>query len=177
MKDLIGRLSELGLRLARTLFFLAPLGTRLVLGLAFIQTGLGKWNNLDNVVAFFTDLGIPFPQANAAFVASLELVGGYFLLAGVLTRLMATGLASTMVVALMTADKEAFLGSWAAASETSPTDVAAFTFLLLLSWLALAGPGPLSLDYLLARWLGVGRLPSKEPLVRGGSQASLSSNA
>ncbi|HEY7513061.1 MAG TPA: DoxX family membrane protein [Vicinamibacteria bacterium] len=149
----------LGLKVAAALAFLAPLATRVVVGWAFYLTGSGKWAHVDNTVTFFTELGIPFPQANAAFVATLELVGGICLLLGLLTRLFATGLASTMAVALMTADKERFLESWSTASDFSPTDISAFVFLLFLLWLALYGPGVVSLDTLLARWLGMGREP------------------
>jgi putative oxidoreductase len=149
----------LGLKVAAALAFLAPLATRVVVGWAFYLTGSGKWAHFDNTVTFFTELGIPFPQANAAFVATLELVGGICLVLGLLTRLFATGLASTMAVALMTADKERFLESWSTASDFSPTDISAFVFLLFLLWLALYGPGVVSLDTLLARWLGMGREP------------------
>jgi putative oxidoreductase len=131
------------------LAFIAPLATRIVIGLAFVQTGLGKWAHLDRTSEFFAGLGIPFPGVNATFIATLELVGGGALVAGLLTRLFAAGLASTMVVALLTADRQAFLSSWTRASETSPTDVTSFVSLLFLLWLVLLGPGALSLDRLL----------------------------
>jgi putative oxidoreductase len=152
----------LALKVAAALAFLAPLVTRVVVGWAFYLTGSGKWAHFDNTVTFFTELGIPFPQANAAFVATLELVGGICLVLGLLTRLFATGLASTMAVALMTADKERFLESWNTASDFSPTDISSFVFLLFFLWLALYGPGVVSLDALLARWLGIGREPRTE---------------
>jgi len=145
--------AKLGLKIAAALAFLAPLLTRLVVGWAFYLTGSGKWAHFDNTVTFFTELGIPFPEANAALVSSLELVGGICLILGLFTRLMSTGLASTMVVALLTADKARFIESWSTASEVSPTDISAFVFLMLFLWLALFGPGPLSLDRFLARWL------------------------
>jgi uncharacterized membrane protein YphA (DoxX/SURF4 family) len=104
------RAAESGLRIAAALSFLAPLLTRLFVGQAFFLTGRGKWQHFENTVTFFTELGIPFPQANAAFVASLELVGGICLIVGLLTRLMSAGLLSTMVVALLTADRLATSG-------------------------------------------------------------------
>ena len=159
--EIVRKSATLGLKVAAALAFLAPLATRIVVGLAFYQTGSGKLSNLDNVVAFFTELGIPFPGANAAFVSTLELVGGIGLILGLFTRLFAAGLASTMVVALMTADKARFLESWTAASEVSPTDISAFVFLLFFAWLALYGPGPLSLDKLLSKWLKIGTEPTQ----------------
>jgi putative oxidoreductase len=157
--DRLRRMAALFLKVAGALAFLAPLATRIVVGWAFFLTGRGKWANFDNTVTFFTELGIPFPQANAGFVASLELVGGIALILGLLTRLFASGLATTMVVALMTADKERFLTSWDTSSEISPTDISAFVFLLFLSWLVLYGPGALSLDHLLKRWLRTEEAP------------------
>ncbi len=151
----------LGLKIAAALAFLAPLVTRIVVGWAFYLTGSGKWRHFENTVTFFTELGIPFPQANAAFVATLELVGGVCLILGILTRLFATGLLSTMAVALMTADKPRFLESWSTASEISPTDISSFVFLLFFLWLALHGPGPVSLDYFLSRWLGIPKVPPR----------------
>jgi putative oxidoreductase len=153
--------AKLGLKVAAALAFLAPLLTRLVVGWAFYLTGSGKWAHFDNTVTFFTELGIPFPQANAAFVSTLELVGGVCLILGLFTRLMATGLASTMVVALLTADKARFIDSWSTASEVSPTDISAFVFLMFFAWLALYGPGPLSLDRFLARWLKIDSEPAR----------------
>jgi putative oxidoreductase len=158
---LVRKSAALGLRVAAALAFLAPLATRIVVGLAFYMTGSGKWAHFDNTVTFFTEIGIPYPEWNAAVVATLELVGGIALVLGLFTRLFAAGLLSTMAVALLTADKERFLSTWSAASDISPTDIPAFVFLLFFAWLALYGPGPLSLDALLARWLKIGAKPSQ----------------
>ncbi|NOZ95501.1 MAG: DoxX family protein [Acidobacteria bacterium] len=138
------------------LSFIAPLVTRLTLGLAFVQAGQGKWRHFGDTVDYFGALGIPLPAANAAFIASLELVGGAFLLAGLLTRLMSAGLISTMVVALMTAERSSFLGSWLPSGQLSPTDVTAYTFLVLLLWLLFFGAGKVSLDALVFRKAPVG---------------------
>ena len=112
---------RLGLKAAGALSLLPPLLTRLVIGYAFYQTGRGKLANPEQIVAFFTDLGIPFPGANAAFVSRLEFYGGMLLIAGLLTRLVALGLGSTMVVALMTADKDAFLDALMGTSDADLT--------------------------------------------------------
>lgn len=135
--------------MARRLSFLAPLATRLVIGLAFVHAGLGKWQHFGRTVDYFASLGLPFPALNAGLVAAMELAGGAALIAGLFTRFFASGLAVTMVVALLTAERGTFLASWSSGSQTSPTDVAAFTFLLFLGWLVLHGPGAASLDRLL----------------------------
>ena len=86
---------------------------------------------------------------HAGLVASMETVGGLMLILGLFTRFFASSLSITMVVALLTADTADFLASWGGASELSPTDVTAFTFLLFLLWLVFYGAGKLSLDALL----------------------------
>lgn len=139
-------------RIRDALAFLAPLATRVVIGLGYFQTGTGKWHHFDRTVGFFSSVGIPFPTASAALVASLEVVGGIALMLGLGTRLFATALSGSMVVALLTADRQAFLTSWTSASESSPTDVASFVFLLFLLWLVFMGPGAISLDRLIARF-------------------------
>jgi putative oxidoreductase len=145
------RARALALRLAAALAFLAPLATRLVMGQAYYQTGSGKIENFANTASFFGELGIPYPEANAFFVSRLEFWGGLLLIAGLLTRVVAAGLASTMVVAIATADREDFLGALKGTGEKGLTDVVPFVYLLFLVWLVLYGPGPVSLDALVMR--------------------------
>ncbi len=151
--DSLRRGRVLALKLAAALAFLAPLVTRLVMGQAFYQTGSGKIENFANTVSFFTELGIPMPEANAFLVSRLEFWGGLLLLVGLATRLVAAGLASTMAVALATADRASFLDALRGTGDGGLTDVTPFVYLLFLGWLALAGPGAVSLDALVARWL------------------------
>ena len=132
--------------------FVPMLLTRLLVGFAFYDTGSGKLANIDNVVSFFTDLGIPFPELNAAFVARVEYYGGLLILAGLLTRVAAALLSSTMIVALMTADRETFIGALLRTGEIGLSDVAPFVLLVFLSWLVVRGAGVLSLDALIARF-------------------------
>lgn len=160
---LVRRAAALGLKLAGALSFLPPLLTRLVIGYAFYQTGQGKLANPERIVQFFTGLGIPFPAANAAFVSRLEFYGGMLLIVGLLTRLVAVGLGSTMVVALMTADRPAFLEALAGTGETGLTDVVPVVYGLFLLWLIVFGPGLLSLDALLRKWVQ----PQEAPAVQG----------
>ena len=149
----VRRVIDVALKAAAALAFLPPLLTRISLGHAFFLTGRGKLANFENTVSFFTSLGIPMPELNAAFVSRLEYYGGMLLVVGLLTRLVAAGLASTMVVALLTADRDTFLGAWKTTGDVGPMDVVPWVFLMLLTWLVIHGPGLLSLDTLLARWL------------------------
>lgn len=150
--DAVRRAVRLGLQAAAATAFLPPLLTRLVLGQAYFFTGRGKLENFENTVSFFTDLGIPMPGANAAFVARLEYYGGMLLMVGLLTRVVALLLSSTMVVALLTADRALFLEALRGSGDAGLTDVTPFVYLLLLLWLVAFGPGPVSVDRLLARW-------------------------
>ena len=157
----IRRAVGLALRVAALLAFLPPLLTRLAIGQAFFLTGRGKLQNLEGITEYFTGLGIPFPAANAAFVSRLEYYGGMLLLLGLLTRVVALMLSGTMVVALLTADKVKFLEALAGTGENAPVDITAFAYLLFLVWLVIAGPGLVSLDALIKRWL----LPKEPPVV------------
>jgi putative oxidoreductase len=125
--------------------------TRLVLGEAFILTGLGKWKHFDNTVAFFDKVGIPAARANAAFVATLEIVGGACLILGLGTRIFSLLLSVTLIVALTTADRESFIAALDPSAEKGLMDLAALVFLMLLLWLAAFGPGPISADRMLQR--------------------------
>ena|SRR5258706_8324064 len=151
--SVVQRGARIGLVVTGALAFLPPLLTRLVMGEAFFLTGRGKLANFDNTVQFFTNLGIPMPELNAAFVSRLEFYGGIALILGLLTRLVAAGLASTMVVALLTADKQGFLDALHMSGDAGLTDIVPFVYLIFLLWLVIAGPGPLSLDALVSRWL------------------------
>jgi putative oxidoreductase len=152
----VTRAGNLGLKVAGWLGFLPGLLTRLVIGYAFYQTGGGKLAHIENTVAFFADLGIPMPELNAAFVSRLEYWGGLALVVGLLTRLAATGLLSTMLVALMTADKATFLTALSGSGDVGLTDVTPVVYGLFLLWLIVKGPGAFSLDALLARAFKIG---------------------
>ena len=145
------RLARLGLRIAGALQWVAPLLTRLVIGSAYHFTGDGKLKNLDRTTQFFASLNIPFPHANAIFVSTLEFVGGLCLMLGLGTRIFAALLSFSMIVALATSDG----GEWLSKFPADITDVTSFTYLLFLIWLVVYGPGPISLDKLISKWLKI----------------------
>ena len=149
----IRRLAALGLKITDSLQFLPPLLTRLVIGVGFYYTGKGKLGDLDKVTGFFNDLGIPMPHVNAVFVSGLEFIGGICLVLGLGTRIFAALLSCSMIVALLTADKEAFVMKF----PSDITDVTSFTFLVFLVWLVFFGAGPISIDHFLGKWLGVAK--------------------
>lgn len=145
---IISNLQELqsrALHTAERAAFLAPLLARFTVGIAFVESGWGKVNNLEKVTEFFTELGIPAPAFQATFVSWVELVCGSLLLLGLATRLAAVPLIGTMIVALLTAKAEDISGVGDLVGTIE------FTYIALLAWLALAGGGAASLDRVIAR--------------------------
>jgi putative oxidoreductase len=122
-----------------------PSIARLVVGWVFVSSGWGKLHNLEGVVAFFRDLGIPFPELQAPFVAVTELACGALLLAGLWTRLAALPLVAVMGVALATALRDRIDGI------VSLFGLAEFLYIVLLAGLVAHGAGPFSFDALRKR--------------------------
>jgi uncharacterized membrane protein YphA (DoxX/SURF4 family) len=58
-----------------------------------------------------------------------------------------------MVVALVTADRADFMAALMNTGDKGLTDVVPVVYLLFLLWLVIIGPGAVSLDALLKRWL------------------------
>jgi len=141
---LFSRAQTAFLSTAGRLSFLGPTLARLTLGVVFVGTGWGKLHSLDKVTGFFTELGIPAPGFNAMLAASAEFVCGGLLLLGLLSRLAAIPLIITMIVAILTAKRGDLHGI---------SDLLGFeewTYIVLAIWIAVAGPGPLSLDRVLS---------------------------
>jgi len=122
--------------------WLGPLFARLTLAAVFIPTGWGKLQNLEKITAFFTELHIPAPHVNAVVASSTEFLGGLLLLIGLGARLVSLPLAFTMLVAIFTAKRAEIDGI------TTLLGFTEFTYLAMLVWLALVGPGSASLDRL-----------------------------
>src|SRR6266478_1355197 len=101
-----------------------------------VGTGWGKLHDLDKVTEFFTELGIPAPGFNAVLASTAEFVCGSLLLAGLFSRLASLPLIVTMIVAIVTAKRDALHGI---------ADLLGFeewTYIVLAVWIAVAGPGP-----------------------------------
>jgi len=120
------------------------LAVRLYWGWQFFQTGLGKLTNIPKVIDFFTSLGIPFPTLNAYFVGSLECVGGALLFLGLGSRIITLLLTFNMLVAYITADREALFSFFSDPGKFYAADPYTFLFAALL--ILIFGPGKISLD-------------------------------
>src|ERR1700756_2125350 len=146
MKFLVRWLIALSQRVAGCLAWLAPLFARITVGWVFLWSGWGKLNNLPQVTENFISWGIPFPHVLTPFVSGVEFFGGLFLLLGFLTRISAGALGIVMIVAIRAAkwgdvdSLETLLG------------FDEFEYLALFLWLAIAGPGVVSVDAWLQRW-------------------------
>ena len=125
--------------------WLPPLVARIVVGWVFLWSGWGKLNLLPRMIENFRGWGIPYPEIVTPFVSGVEFVGGILLLAGLFTRVAAAPLIVVMIVAIISA-KYAEIDSL----ETL-LGFEEMSYLALFLWLAVAGPGPISLDWLLFR--------------------------
>jgi putative oxidoreductase len=136
-------------RVAGPIAWLAPLFARITVGWVFMWSGWGKLNNLPQIVENFISWGIPFPQLLTPLVSGVEFFGGIFLLLGLLTRISAGALGVTMIVAIKSA-KWATVDSLETLLGFDETE-----YLALFLWLAIAGPGRVSLDHVLTQWFGI----------------------
>ncbi len=130
---------------SKKMLWLPPLLGRLSMAAIFVPSGWGKLHNLDSVIKFFTELGIPFPQYQAPFVAGVEFFFGALLLLGLLTRFATLPLIISMVVAIITAKKDDIH------SIVDLLAVDEYLYIVILVGLLVWGAGCLSLDHLLCR--------------------------
>jgi uncharacterized membrane protein YphA (DoxX/SURF4 family) len=97
----------------------APLALRIYLAPVLMQAGYNKLSSFEDTAAWFGNpdwgLGLPMPEVMTALAAGTELFGGFLLLMGLATRIVALPMMATMVVA-------------------------AFAVHLPNGWLAIAGP-------------------------------------
>ncbi|KXJ61486.1 MAG: hypothetical protein AXW14_09130 [Alteromonas sp. Nap_26] len=93
---------------------------RLYLAPVMVQAGWNKALNFEDIVSWFGNedygLGLPLPFVMALLATAAELIGGVFLLLGVLTRLVSIPLMVTMVVAMVSVHAE---NGWLAIADAS----------------------------------------------------------
>jgi putative oxidoreductase len=134
---------------------------RVMAGAVFLWEGLLKFVYVNQGVGRFTKLGFPFPELTAHFVGTLEIVGGLLLIAGLLTRLAAIPFVIEMVVAMLSTKIALYLGTSPLPLPPSPPQVgmwavlhevrSEYAQLMSVLFLLAVGPGPWSLDALIAR--------------------------
>lgn len=147
-------IKEAYLKLASGGEFMQPyvlLLIRLYWGILFYFSGLGKLNNLKPTVSFFKSIHIPFPEISAQLVGYIEMIGGIFLAAGFLSSLTAFLLIIVMLTAYFTAHFDAVRNIF-----NSPQEFVSqppFNFLLASLIVFMFGPGKVSIDYWISRFI------------------------
>ena len=135
---------------------------RVSLGLFFALSG---WNKLfqeanrNSLIETMVEAGIPFPEFMSVFLASVEFFGGSFLVVGLLSTFWSIALTIAMVVAIATVEIH-----HAIPKGLGPLDwlgwflyLPLVMYVIMFVWLIITGPGPHSVDHVIARKLGVAR--------------------
>jgi putative oxidoreductase len=123
---------------------------RLYWGWQLIESGWGKLHNLEKVTEFFTSLHLPMPAQMAVFISCVEFFGGLFLAIGLFSRMTALVLTINMIMAYVTADREALLSFLSDPDKFSAA--APYVFLIASLIILIFGPGKFCVDYLLRRF-------------------------
>jgi putative oxidoreductase len=155
MKDVWKQIRKLHARFVKVASSLQSpflLVVRLYWGWQLATNGWGKLHNLPRVTEFFASLGLPAPGPTAAFVATVEFVGGILLAIGLLSRIASLAITIDMITAYVTADRAALLSFFSEPGKFYVADPYTFLFAGLL--ILIFGPGKLSVDTLLERRFG-----------------------
>jgi putative oxidoreductase len=119
---------------------LSHFGLRIAVGTMFIVHSIGKFDNGSS--GFFSSIGLPAEMA--LLIGLLELIGGVFLIVGLLTRITASLLAIEMLIVMVWLKKlESFSGK-------NGLELELLAFVILLTVIVL-GPGRFSISYLVKK--------------------------
>ena len=142
---------------------------RVMAGTVFLWEGVMKFVFANQGVGRFTKLGFPAPHFTATADAWLEIVGGILLIAGLLTRAIAIPFIIEMLVAMASTKIPMYLGTSPLPLPPVPPQVgfwavlheirSEYAQLACCAFFMIAGPGPWSLDSLLARRIREGVSP------------------
>src|ERR1700747_701955 len=134
---------------------------RLYWGWQLIESGWGKLHNLEKVTEFFTSLNLPMPAQMAVCISCVEFFGGLFLAIGLFSRMTALVLTINMIMAYVTADREALLSFFSDPDKFSAA--APYVFLVASLIILIFGPGKFCVDYLLRRFAHLPSPAETEP--------------
>lgn len=140
--------------------WLPMLVARFSLGLFFAVSGYNKLfipEKHTDLVHLMGEIGVPFPEFSALFLACVEFFGGLLLMVGLFSTFISIALIIAMIVAIITVEIPHVIPKG-----IGPLDWMSWflylpqvMYVILFVWLITTGPGKISLDYLLAKKLGV----------------------
>jgi putative oxidoreductase len=133
---------------------------RLYWGWQLAESGWGKLHHLDNVTEFFTSLNLPHPAQMAFAISCLEFFGGILFAIGLFSRMISLVLTINMVMAYVTADREALFSFISNPDKFSAA--APYVFLVSSLIILIFGPGKICLDYLLRRFAHLPNATAKD---------------
>jgi putative oxidoreductase len=122
---------------------------RLILAYGFYGPAMMKLNDVSAIADWFTNIGIPAPTLNAYLATYTELAGAMLLTLGLGTRLISIPLIITMLVAIKTVHWENGFNA-----SDNGYEIPVYYMIMLIT-LLFAGPGRVSLDYLIRKKLTV----------------------
>ncbi len=149
MLQLVVKTSQAALDFFARIQWLAPLVVRVFFGYFWAETGWAKLHNLDGAMQRFVDWGIPYAAFNATLSAGTEFVGGVLLMLGLFTRLTSAAMLFNMIVAIALVVIKNVHGF------DDFVELDEFTYILIFFWFIVAGPGAVSLDTPINKWLGL----------------------
>src|SRR5437868_7199009 len=127
----------------------------------FFWKNLLKFVYVNQGIDRFTKLGMPLPDVLAPAIAVLEIGGGLLVMSGLFTRLITIAFIVEMMVAILSTKVALYFGTSPLPAPASPPKMGAWAVLheirsdyaqiMTSIFLHVAGPGPWSLDALLAR--------------------------
>jgi putative oxidoreductase len=126
---------------------------RLTWGHQFFLTGLGKLHHIQETTAYFTSLSILHPEFSAYLVGSLEMVCGFLLFIGLASRLAAIPLIVILLTALSTAHKENLSNFRFLTDPMTLVMQTPYPFLITSLVVFIFGPGRISVDAWIKRWV------------------------
>jgi len=144
---------------------------RLMAGSVFFWEGILKFVYTNQGAGRFTKLGFPFPVTTAHLIATGEIIGGLFLLVGLLTRITAFYFVIQMIVAVLTTKISLYLGTSPLPAPPAPPKMGIWAVLheirsdyaqiLGCVFLLIEGAGRRSIDFIISTSKKVYRMNEK----------------
>lgn len=126
---------------------------RITWGHQFFLIGLKKFHNLEATAQFFSSFSIPLPHFSAFLVGTIEFLGGACLVLGFASRFFAIFLSIVMFTAYSTAHVHIFKDFAFVFNPSLIVNEHPFPFLMTSLIVLIFGPGKISLDGWIKRWI------------------------